>query len=1080
MGIKYFFAWVQRNFEKNIHPLKRGETVMDNMACGKLKLDMVINNLMLDMNGIFHNSAQKIFEYGNFKKADDVLLEKKLQKLSISERIEKQNLIYADVCENIDKLVKIVGPTKRLILCIDGPAPLAKQNQQRQRRFRAAKDSSAEDFTKFDSNCVSGETMISLSSGRCRPVKFFESNKLPVVTLSEDLKSLEMTEQINFLNQGEKEVVEILFQDGRQLTCTPDHLIALSDGTWKRAGELTENDGAVFGIQGVIDIPQDDEKDYRLEIGDFSFSIENDFEREKLLAFARILGIILTGGCSNEYTRTKTGKKEFYGAAALGSIQDVQELIRDIELVAGQKMSSASYDDLRSFKVNLPAGLASAIYQTGILLGGNIDQKRSLPAFILEKNCPKAVIREFLGGYFGGDGRAPGFGGKMAVRRISLTHSYKREFQENMKEYMTDLVKLLNYVGVEAKVEKEQIKHKYEKYHKSNGYFNFGIIVESTRKFVKTVGFRYCHAKNIRAEAIASYERLKEKIISFREKFLRTALGLFNSGKARAEAYQNTLNEILKDEPLVLHPYCIPSYEVFTAAVRNGMPGKLGFIRHLSLKDYLKEIGALRFFGGHAGGTDRVENAPAMSLGIIGIKTKPEKVSTYDISVASNSHSFLANGIGVHNCITPGTKFMDFLSKYIDWYIRKKISTDAEWRKLEIIFSSEKVPGEGEHKLLGYYRYYGVKSESFCIYANDADLIMLTLGTHNDKFYVLRDCMYDDNYDYYILNTPEIANDIIQSMRFESKDFDKETVVNDFIFLSFMVGNDFLPNIPSLEIIQKGIEIMFDVYRKVGEAYGHLTENVKGKGVVFRLNVLRIFLGSIGQYEKGILEGKYRKKDMFFEDKYLDKNMKLVKGKYELNVEGYKKDYYKNKLEESDVTEVTRSYLEGMQWVLSYYTQGTPAWRWFYPYNYAPFASDMAEMIESYSGPKYKLEKPILPFLQLLTVLPPRSAHLLPNPLNTLLYSKNSPMAKFCPRNFPIDLSGKKREWEGLVILPTLEYQEVINAYNQKITEVSERDLKRNIAGKSYIYTHSAVPKYYSSFLGDIPNCHVGVRVIDL
>jgi 5'-3' exoribonuclease 1 len=583
MGIKYFFAWIQKNFDKNIYPLKRGETIMNNMACGKLKLDMVIDNLMLDMNGIFHNSAQKIFEYGSFKKADSILLEEKIEKMSINERIEKQNLIYEDICCTIDKLLKIITPTKRLILCIDGPAPLAKQNQQRQRRFRAAKESSAEDFLKFDSNSIS-----------------------------------------------------------------------------------------------------------------------------------------------------------------------------------------------------------------------------------------------------------------------------------------------------------------------------------------------------------------------------------------------------------------------------------------------------------------------------------------------------------------PGTKFMDFLGKYIDWYIRKKISTDEIWKKLEVIFSSEKVPGEGEHKLLNYYRYYGIKSETFCIYANDADLIMLTLGTHNDKFYVLRDCMYDANYDYYILNTPEIAKDIIQSMRFEREDFDEETLINDFIFISFMVGNDFLPNIPSLEIMQRGIEIMFDVYKKVGESYGHLTQKIKSKGIVFKPKVLEVFLGTIGQYEKGILEGKYRKKDMFFEDKYLDKNIKLINGKYELNLENYKKDYNNYKLEGADLSEVTQRYLEGMQWVLSYYTQGTPAWRWFYPHNYAPFASDMAEFCKNYTGAKYSLDKPILPFLQLLTILPPRSAHLLPKPLNSLLYSKSSPMVKFCPRDFPIDLSGKKREWEGLVILPTLEYEEVIKAYEEKIQEVNSKDLKRNITGKSYIYTYTCNSKYYFSPCGDIPSCYVSVRVIDL
>jgi len=96
------------------------------------------------------------------------------------------------------------------------------------------------------------------------------------------------------------------------------------------------------------------------------------------------------------------------------------------------------------------------------------------------------------------------------------------------------------------------------------------------------------------------------------------------------------------------------------------------------------------------------------------------------------------------NCITPGTKFMARLTEFLHYYIRSKIKDDANWSKPRIILSGAEVPGEGEHKIMEYIRREKMQdnwnpNQRHTIYGNDADLIMLSLATHEPHFALLRE-----------------------------------------------------------------------------------------------------------------------------------------------------------------------------------------------------------------------------------------------------------------------------------------------------------------------------------------------------
>mmetsp|Transcript_9768 Transcript_9768/g.16452 ORF Transcript_9768/g.16452 Transcript_9768/m.16452 type:complete len:119 (-) Transcript_9768:1570-1926(-) len=67
-----------------------------------------------------------------------------------------------------------------------------------------------------------------------------------------------------------------------------------------------------------------------------------------------------------------------------------------------------------------------------------------------------------------------------------------------------------------------------------------------------------------------------------------------------------------------------------------------------------------------------------------------------------------------------------------------------------------------------------------------------------------------------------------------------------------------------------------------------------------------------------------------------------------LTEQGWKERYYSQKFHVSGISEtrdfcknIRQSYIEGLQWVFAYYYNGCISWNWFYPYHYAPFASDL-------------------------------------------------------------------------------------------------------------------------------------------
>ena len=226
--------------------------------------------------------------------------------------------------------------------------------------------------------------------------------------------------------------------------------------------------------------------------------------------------------------------------------------------------------------------------------------------------------------------------------------------------------------------------------------------------------------------------------------------------------------------------------------------------------------------------------------------------------------------------------------------------------RLEYIVSNSSEAGEGEHKIFEYMRKYPEYHNSSdivtLVYGLDADLIMLTLNhLHITKnLYLFRetpefiksiDSTLDANCDY-LLDIPELAASIVKYIDNigddttrggrGARDLDKikdnienETIrvttgittnvknernrITDYIFMCFLLGNDFMPHFPALNIRTVGIDILLNVYREtLGKTNKYLTD---GNKIVWKN--FRDFLENIARQEDTLLMDEHKKRDKF-------------------------------------------------------------------------------------------------------------------------------------------------------------------------------------------------------------------------
>ena len=416
------------------------------------------------------------------------------------------------------------------------------------------------------------------------------------------------------------------------------------------------------------------------------------------------------------------------------------------------------------------------------------------------------------------------------------------------------------------------------------------------------------------------------------------------------------------------------------------------------------------------------------------------------------------------NNFSPGTKLLNHLTKYIDWYLRLKMSTDPFFSKMKIFFSNEKVPGEGEFKICQFLKKYSKEYSKILIYNCDSDLILLSLTMNYDITIVRNSVIYGEEF----INIKKCKEIIVSIMQWD-KTLKKELFV-DLTVLFFLLGNDYSPSSPTIY----KFELLFDEVIPLYKSQRKYLCSIDNKTQIVKLNHDNIlgFFQVLGAHERKWLEQKLKEQNSYFPDPILTFFQTIETQK---DYDAFKNLYYKKNFENVSIETIASYYFFNLENVLNMFFNQKMNWSIFYPFHYVPFLIDFKK------PPKFDIKSipdiyPMDCCFNLVSVLPPQSRNLLPIPLQNAY----SDLKDYFPTFIEFDLTGKKKIWEGTVKLPFIQVEQFLKYFKMRKDLFSSRELKRNAIGKAFVYSFDISQRTdFISYYGNIEDCPITCTLID-
>ena len=550
-------------------------------------------------------------------------------------------------------------------------------------------------FGEMERDCFECASHISINNGLSIKIENMGDINWDVLGWSEEHNGIVKATQTDFMYKGERECVEVTFEDGHKIICTEDHPILTSTNEWVKVKNLTINDSRVkCGVNyPLMELREEiiECNGWSLEIGELHLQTNSQKHYLRTLAFARIIGWLIADGCISYDKKEKI----YRGTLYMGHMLDVNSIITDLNMFC--HIGQRNFISNNYYYVSIPTKFMNIILHVkGILTGKKISQSATLPEFILDDKCPRPIIREFLGGLFGADGHtcclSQHRGKKDTITSISFSQSKSFEHLESLTVMFDNLKMLLNKCGIH-KITIQNFKETTSSKKKNialgenktlgNHQLTLHLDIEELIPFYEKIGFRYCCHKSQRLEGGVSYKRLRNEVGRQHNWLVNRVDEITNFTKIKKEfptkivptkkAIIQAVEELKQTEGL-LHEYAIPStHDITDHLIKGTTFGKFTSKSFPTAEQFLESIDALSWFLSEPVkpeikdefvedcqdgkeeentkyGVNRVNNClPTMNLKVISIIPAGMR-KVYDISV-DKVHSFLANGIVAHNCM---------------------------------------------------------------------------------------------------------------------------------------------------------------------------------------------------------------------------------------------------------------------------------------------------------------------------------------------------------------------------------------------------------------------------------------------